>query len=303
MAAGLLSYQFYNDKVLGFNANIYSLAEPFYKIAYYPIEVKKNISEWLSEKESVIGIKEQLELENVTLKAQLQTLESLKLENNRLMELLKASKNFDFEYQLGEVLNASIKPYSHQIVVNKGLVDGVYQGQPVIDDLGVLGQVSSVSLNHALVTLITNSSQAVPVIVQRNGLRVIVQGTASGDKMIINYVEAESDIQEGDLLVTSGLGQLYPKGYPVAQVSLRNDATDQPFVILEAKPVARLKNSNHVILIWPKPNDDNNEEFNEETLNSEILKLGLYKNSDLKESLLSQSLSSSVNNTTVAFND
>ena len=153
---------------------------------------------------------------------------------------------------VAEVLSVDSDPYSDQIVINRGAGDGVYEGQPVLDALGIVGQILHVGQASSRVILITDISHAVPVRVQRNGLRLLASGSGQIDRLNHNFVPQSADIKIGDLLVTSGLGGKYPEGYPVAKVSFVNNNESREFVQIFSTPVAQIDRLRYLLLLSEK---------------------------------------------------
>jgi rod shape-determining protein MreC len=136
------------------------------------------------------------------------------------------------------------------VVINKGADDGVFRGQPVLDAFGVVGQVMQVGKSTATLILITDTEHAVPVQVNRNGIRSIAMGTGESTKLSLPYLTVESDVQRGDLLVSSGLDEIFPAGYPVATVTRVERNPTDTFALVEAKPLAQLDRDREVLLLW-----------------------------------------------------
>jgi rod shape-determining protein MreC len=136
-------------------------------------------------------------------------------------------------------------------VLDKGTGQGLYNGQPVIDAYGVMGQVIEAGPLTSRAMLITDPAHAIPVQVTRNGLRTIVFGTGQADRVAVRYLTSISDIKVGDLLVTSGMGGTFPANYPVAQVVRIVNNPNESFLDIEAQPVARLNHNREALLIWP----------------------------------------------------
>jgi rod shape-determining protein MreC len=154
---------------------------------------------------------------------------------------------------VAELSSVDLDPYKQQVIINKGAASGVFRGQPVLDAQAVMGQVVSTTPFSSTVLLITDSSHALPVQVLRNGLRTIAIGTGRIDELTLPYLPTNSDIVEGDLLVTSGLGGKFPPGYPVAQVTRIDRSPDAPFSNVTAEPRAHLDRSREVLLVWTVP--------------------------------------------------
>lgn len=183
------------------------------------------------------------------LKARLQRYEALQKENQRLSELLSVSKRFANDVLLTEIINFDLEPFSHRLVINRGIEAGVYLGQPAIVPQGVLGQVSKVGYRRSVITLITDPSHGLSVQIQRNGLRTIIQGSGKSDQVIVPFLENPSDIQTGDLLVTSGMGGRFPVGYKVAEVSNIVKDANQAFLTITARTAAQTGSAKEALLL------------------------------------------------------
>jgi len=218
--------------------------------------------------------------ENVSLKNELQSQQSellqlayLKIENNRLRDLLGSPLQHDEYKQVAQVLLADTDPYVYQIVLNKGSKDDVFVGQPVLDEKGIVGQIYKTSYNTSRAILVCDYQHAVPVQVLRNDMRMVAVGNGCNNDLLLDFLPNNVDIQVGDVLVTSGLDGRFPEGYPVAVVSsVKLDLHDST-PIISATPTADLKRLRYLLLLWndknkpaPKPNisTDTKEELNNE---------------------------------------
>ena len=184
------------------------------------------------------------------LQGKVQKLVSLEAENVRLRELLNSSALVGDSVLVAELINVSPSPLHHQIVVNKGKSDGLYVGQPVIDSLGLMGQIIEVGPLSSRALLITDASHALPVQINRNGVRSIAEGVGLFHEMQLRHVAATTDIRVGDLLVSSGLGQRFPVGYPVAVVTEVTIDPGLSFATVKAAPKAALNRSRYVLLVF-----------------------------------------------------
>lgn len=201
---------------------------------------------------------QKLKLENDVLKeqvreknAELLLLDQLKVENQRLRLLLSSPLRQDEYKKIAEVLTAEMDAYRQQVIINQGRRDGAFVGQPVIDERGVVGQVISVGENSSRVLLMTDVTHAVPVQVLRNDVRAIASGTGHNEELILDNLPRMVDLMKGDVLVTSGLGGVFPEGYPVAIVeTVVNDGSSH-FARVTAKPLASLDHLRYVLLLWP----------------------------------------------------
>lgn len=192
-----------------------------------------------------------LKNEVLALKSDMLLLEQYKEENTRLRELLGSPYLRDERKVVTEVMAVDSSPYRHEVVIDKGRTDGVYEGQPVINEKGIVGQVVNVSAHNSRVLLLTDSNNATPVQVLRNDVRVIASGNGDIDSIQLEHIPTNTDIKEGDLLVTSGLGGRYPEGYPVAYVSDVKNDNRQPFAQISAKPVVEFERLRYLLLVWP----------------------------------------------------
>ncbi len=190
-----------------------------------------------------------LKQERLLLLGRMQKMAALEAENMRIRALLRSSKNLREEMLIAEILGTSNDPYRHYVKLNKGELDGVFEGQPLIDAYGILGQIVSVNLLSSSALIITDPNHSIPVEVNRNGLRTIAQGQGQANRLILPYLPANADIQEGDLLVSSGLGGRYPAGYPVAEVTEIHHHPGEEFLEIYARPSALTQHGREVLLV------------------------------------------------------
>ncbi|MBU2710090.1 rod shape-determining protein MreC [Zooshikella harenae] len=191
-----------------------------------------------------------LEAKNLILERKLQKLAALTAQNIRLRELLNSSRSIDEKVLIAELMGIDPNPYTHQVIVNKGSLDGVYVGQPLLDAKGLMGQVITVSPFSSRIMLITDAHHSIPVQVNRNGVRAIAVGTGKLDELELRHVPDTTDIRQGDILVSSGLGQKFPVGYPVGEVISVIHDPGKPFAVIKVRPAAKLDRSRHVLLVF-----------------------------------------------------
>jgi len=194
-----------------------------------------------------------LKAERLLTNARLQRLTALEAENARLRALLEARSQVRDEIRVAEIMAVDANPYEHNLVIDIGSTDGVYDGQAIVDADGVVGQVIDTGLMTAQAVLISDTDHALPVEVNRNGLRTIAVGTGEIDRLDLPFLPNNADIRAGDLLVTSGLGGAFPAGYPVAVVDSVTRIPQEPFADVTAKPAAALDQVREVMLIWSAP--------------------------------------------------
>lgn len=223
---------------------------PLYQVAGFPVRAWEVVSDQFSSRTELMAENERLKAEQLLLQRRLQKLAALTEQNVRLRELLNSAALVDDKVLVGELIGVDPNPYTHRIIIDKGAKDGVFVGQPVLDASGLMGQVVEVMPYSARVLLLTDVTHSIPVQVNRNGLRAIAAGTGNPERLELRYVADTADIKEGDLLVSSGLGQRFPAGYPVATVSKVIHDSGQPFAVVRAIPTAKLNRSRYMLLVF-----------------------------------------------------
>ncbi len=226
-----------------------TLLVPIYWIANIPYDLKEKASLTFSSRQE---LEEQVDLMRariLVLESKAERLASRTAELNRLRELLTASRIVDDGVMVAELVGANADPDHHYIWINKGSQDGVYHGQAVLDSHGLMGQIVESTMFTSRVLLISDLRHAVPVEVQRNEMRAIAYGTGSLSTLELGNVPGTADIEVGDLLVSSGLGGRFPRGYPVARVTAVSHNPGDPFARVQATPEAKLNRSRLVLLV------------------------------------------------------
>jgi rod shape-determining protein MreC len=151
------------------------------------------------------------------------------------------------------ILNVDLDPFRHRVLLDKGAADGVFKGQAVLDAEGIFGQVAQVHARTAEVILISDAEHAIPVQSNRSGLRTIAVGTGDSDRLSLPFVTVESDLKVGDLLMSTGIGGVFPRGYPVAEVIRVERSPAATFAVVDARPTALLERNREVLLVWFDP--------------------------------------------------
>ncbi|WP_243779765.1 rod shape-determining protein MreC [Pseudomonas nitroreducens] len=223
---------------------------PFYGIADIPVRAWEGVRDQFTSRSELLAENERLKAEQLLMQRRLQKLATLTEQNVRLRELLNSSALVDDKVLVGELIGVDPNPFTQRILIDKGEKDGVFQGQPVLDASGLMGQVVEVMPYTARVLLLTDTTHSIPVQVNRNGLRAIAVGTGNPERLELRYVADTADIKEGDLLVSSGLGQRFPAGYPVAVVKEVLHDTGGPFATIRAVPTAKMNRSRYVLLVF-----------------------------------------------------
>lgn len=226
------------------------VAGPVQRAAALPEKFGRWGMDWL-QTESGLRHKYRLAVaENDRMRTRLQRFDALEKENARLSRLLGVSRKLNDKVQLAELIKVSLEPFTQQVLVNRGVLDGAYIGQAVVSKNGVIGQITTTTLKTSAVTLLTDPDHAIPVQVLRTGLRTIVYGEGIDDQVKIPYLARQADIKIGDTLVSSGLGGRFPGGYPVARVNRIVKDPNAPFLLVYARPTANLDYLQEVLLIW-----------------------------------------------------
>jgi len=225
---------------------------PLQKIAYIPANIYDQVEEFIA---SFNLLEENIKLRQIYLenREQLLKLASLEAENIHLRNLLGAVQHIETKTKtkavLAKILYTPRDPFNHKIILNKGSQHHIQLGQAVIDDKGIVGQITQLYPWSSEVTLLTDRDHSVPVQVVRNSLRSVVSGTGKNDQLELRYLSVNTDIQRGDQLVTSGIGGVYPPGIPVATVlRIERDPTGD-FAQIISTPVAGVDRNRQVLIL------------------------------------------------------
>jgi rod shape-determining protein MreC len=220
-----------------------------------PVSMWRWVDESTTSRNDLLLELSRLNAERLLTQARLQRFAALESENARLREMLEATSRVRDRVQVAEVMSVSSNPFRHVLVIDKGTRDGAFDGQAMIDADGVIGQIIEAGLLSSQVLLISDPDHALPVQVNRSGLRTIAVGTGEPDRLDLPFLPNNADIEEGDLLVTSGLGGAFPPGYPVAVVNSIIRMPQGPFADVSARPAASLSQVREIMLIWPGEED------------------------------------------------
>lgn len=249
---GLMVIDRYTDSSTQLRSYLTTAVSPLFYIASLPQVVLTGASEQFLSHQRLLEENDRLKERLLRQRGQLQRLEFLQQENNKLRELLGSAPVADGQRLVAEVLAVYSHPFSHQIVLNKGSNDGVTEFQPIIDELGILGQVVSVGPTSSRALLITDTTHAISLRIERTGVSVIAEGLGQWDRIRLAHLPHSIDIQDGDRLITSGLDDRFPEGYPVARVNRIQRDVSQPFMQVQAEPYAQLDRIRYVLLLWPQ---------------------------------------------------
>lgn len=219
-----------------------------YRMATAPRDAWAELTGFFTSRAQLREENERLRQENLVLSGQAQHLAAVVAENARYRALLNSAEDINEAVLVAEVIAVTPDPARHLLVLDKGQRDGVAVGQPLLGADGLMGQVVLAGQSSARALLITDAAHAMPVQVNRNGVRGIVEGTGELDRMVVRHIAATTDIVQGDLLVSSGLGGRFPPGYPVAEVTEVLLQPGDAFATVTARPMAALDRGRHVLI-------------------------------------------------------
>lgn len=225
------------------------VVEPIRLVSDFPQRSINNFDNWFMSRQHLRENNKKLSEENANLKVQMLKTLNIKRENQRLREALGSSAALSDELFLAEILNVKMSQTSQEVIVNKGDSHQVHENQPVLDSLGLMGQVVEVWPTQSRVMLISDEQSEVPVEVVRNGVRGVLKGDGIVNRLLLLYIPVEADVVQGDLLITSGLGQRFPKGYPVGKVESVRRSSNGAFAQVVVTPSALLNQTNYVLLV------------------------------------------------------
>jgi rod shape-determining protein MreC len=236
------------DPLRGF---LTTVASPVYIIAESPYFLSDTVSDVVSTRDDLLEQNQVLERRLLELAQISQQYVALKAENDRLRALLGSQGRMPYEVLIAELVGVVPDPNTFQIIIDKGSDAGVQAGQAVLDAQGLFGQVVEVGRFTSRVLLLTDRDHAVPVRINRNGVRSIAGGTGDLESLVLENVSISADIVEGDLVETSGLGGRFPAGYPVGTVTSVVVEPTSAYAQVLVRPNALLDRSRHVLVIFP----------------------------------------------------
>lgn len=246
---------FFDHKMKSFEivrGYLQSIVSPMQYIANTPKQMMTWTAENLITRKALMEENQALKINELRYQELLMQLDIVKQENDRLRSLLASPLRSEMKKMVAEIISVDSDPYTHQVVINRGANDGVYEGQPVVDEQGIVGQILLVGTTTSRVILVTDVTHAVPVRISRNGIRMLASGSGRIDRISHAYVPHSADIRKDDILVTSGLGGKYPEGYPVSKVALVRKDESRPFAQVLSTPIARIDRLRYLLLLWPE---------------------------------------------------
>lgn len=225
--------------------------EPVFHVVSWPPRLAATARSHLASKAQLRTDNERLQRAALLHAGEVQRLQALERENLNLRSLLDTAESRNFNYQFAQMLQVSLDPYAHQVMIDQGVSSGVFDGQAVIDGQGIMGQVESAQLHVSRVRLISDPDHALPVQINRTGMRTVAFGIGSVHTLLLPNVPMQEDVLVGDLLITSGLGDRFPPGFPVAVVESVERPEGAAFARLLARPLAALGRGSELLLIQP----------------------------------------------------
>ena len=233
--------------------------KPLLEVAQVPTRLGNVYKTIFEERELLRKLNNELVEENKTLRNELINLKNAEDRNAWMGELLYASEKAEIPVLSATPTSIQLEPLAQKIIVDRGSNDGVVMGQSVIDHRGVIGQVTSISMSDSAVTLLTDPNQSLSVRVRRSGVKAVVHGLGDPNRLAVSGLRSEQDVQVGDILVTTGFGEKFPAGYPVAEVIDIDRNQNAQFADISAVPLAAHDPGFQVLLVWKNNSVDSDE--------------------------------------------
>jgi rod shape-determining protein MreC len=227
------------------------LTKPFHAVLNLPKNIYDFTTQYFSNQSHLILENETLKLDIDRLKADLQRLDFIDQENDQLRNLLEVRNTHKFKTEAVSIIYSRFDPFNQKIIIDGGQNKDFQPGQPVIDALGLVGQISSVFPETSEVTLIIDKKMSVPIQIQRNGLRAITNGNGQNETISLSYLPNSVDVMKGDILKTSGIDTIYPEGIAVAEILEINHDPKLPFAKIICRPISAIRNHSHVLVVRP----------------------------------------------------
>jgi rod shape-determining protein MreC len=227
--------------------------EPVFHVAAWPAQALQSLDRHTRARRELNAENQQLKRQLLKIAGLVQTQTALMQENQRLRDLLEATRGRIYDFQFAEMQRVDLDPFSHKVWIDRGIDEGVFIGQAVIDGLGIVGQVEDIHRHLSTVRLISDPDHALPVQINRTGLRTVAYGSGETSHLLMPNVPLQADVSPGDIVVTSGLGDRFPPGFPVGEVERVERASGETFATVYMRPFAALDRGREVLLIQPQP--------------------------------------------------
>jgi rod shape-determining protein MreC len=230
-----------------------AFVQPVWAVAGWPGAMIDSISDDAGTRTSLIAENRRLRNQMLVDGARMARLQAAAADNDRLRRMLGVVQRGSLGVQLAPILDIDLDPTRQRLVLDAGSSDGVHVGQVVIDAGGVVGQVIATTPLHSTALLLTDPDHAVPVAVMRNGVRLVAYGTGRSDRLALASIPLSSDVKVGDIVVTSGLGERFPAGFPVGTISALRPDDSRAFLVGDVTPAAQLDRGRDVLLLRSAP--------------------------------------------------
>ena len=251
-----IDFRFHYLKNIRQATNIFT--KPFHAVLNLPSDIYNFTTQYFSNQSHLIQENEVLKTNIDSLKADLQRLDFIDQENNQLKNLLEVKNTRKFKTEAVNIIYSRFDPFSQKIIIDGGQNRNFQAGQPVIDALGLVGQISNVYPETSEVTLVIDKKMSVPIQIQRNGLRAITNGNGQNETISLSYLPNSVDVIKGDILKTSGIDSIYPEGIAVAEVIEILNNPKLPFAKIICKPISAIRSHSHVLIVTPVNKIENN---------------------------------------------
>jgi rod shape-determining protein MreC len=244
-----VDFRFHYLKEIRQFTNVFT--KPLHAVLNLPNDIYNFTTQYFSNQSRLIHDNEKLKVDIDQLKGDLQRLDFIDQENDRLRNLLEVKNTHKFKTEAVSIIYSRFDPFNQKIIIDGGQNKDFQPGQPVIDALGLVGQISSVFPETSEVTLIIDKKMSVPIQIQRNGLRAITNGNGQSETISLSYLPNSVDVVKGDFLKTSGIDTIYPEGINVAEVLEIYNNPKLPFAKIICKPLSAIRNHSHVLVVTP----------------------------------------------------
>lgn len=239
-------------------STVAAILTPLQWLGAQPVKAVNLLGDYIVTVESAQQTKEEATLQMAQLALKAQRADLLERENASLRRLLELQQQLPINARAAQVAYISNDPFTHSLIIDKGSLQGIEKGAPVIDGYGIVGQVTRVYLSTSEVRLLNNPEQVVPAINHRTGKRSLVYGdpkTPHGSALEMRFVPLTADIKKGDVIATSGVGGVYPAGLPLGVVTQIDKYSQSNFLQVQIQPAGKLDTVSHVLIIDPQPTD------------------------------------------------
>jgi len=246
----LIIVDYRTDKLGYIRSYLSPIVHPIIKLVDTPSQISQWVSSLLQSSSDILEENIAIKRDSTLLRAKLLKYEALEKENTRLRAVLASSFELGEQFIVASLINVNLDPNSHRIIADKGSRFNLFKGQAVINTKGIIGQITRVLPFSSEVMLITDLNHAIPIEINRTGLRTIAVGTGVFNQLTLPYLPRNTDIKPGDLLTTSGLGGRYPKGYPVATISTLSTSPGQAFIEARAQTAVQTEHIHELLMVW-----------------------------------------------------